>query len=327
MDRTQNALWEQGRRILRYFLPLLLIGLSSLSATVYPVDITPAEINGTFGHIKILDQKEIIIKELSGIPFAEASDLAFDPKTQKLYMVGDKGSLYHFDITLTDKIETLTPIAAYPITKERGKRFKSKKVDTEGLAFDAKGNLLISFERKPKIGSFDIKGQRLHKQRLPQKLRDPKHYKSSNKMLESVAYHPHHGILTAAELPLKKDKKRYQTIYSLRGKQWHFLTEPEKKSAVTAIEVMEDSNLLILERAYTKPLEPRYTTLKKLYLDRCSKGLCETKVLAKLNSALGWKIDNFEGLTRVASHRYLMISDDNGNFFQRTLLIYFEVLE
>ena len=39
----------------------------------------------------------------------------------------------------------------------------------------------------------------------------------------------------------------------------------------------------------------------------------------------GWMIDNFEGLTRVAPHRYLMVSDDNDNFFQKTLLIYFEV--
>jgi hypothetical protein len=298
-----------------------------LHAIVYPVDITPPEVNGTFGHIKILDQKEIIIKEISGIAFSEASDLAYDAKAHRLYMVGDKGILYHFEITLTDSIEKLSPLAAYPLTKEHGKRFKSKKIDAEGLAFDEKGRLLISFERKPKIGSFDTKGQRLHKQKLPQNLRSPKHYRSRNKMLESVAYHPHYGILTAAELPLRKSKKQHQTIYSLKGKQWHLLAEPEKKSAITAIEVMEDGNLLILERAYTEPLKPRYTTLKKLYLNRCDTGLCQTKVLAKLNSALGWKIDNFEGLTRVAPHRYLMISDDNANFFQRTLLIYFEVIE
>ena len=294
-------------------------------AEVYPVDITPPDINQTIGKIKILDQKEIILKEISGLPFAEASDLAYDAKANRLYMVGDKGFLYTFALILGDSIEKLSPLEAHPITKEHGKRFKSKKIDTEGLAWDSRRNLLISFERKPKIGSFDTKGQRVRKQRLPQKLRNPKHYRSRNKMLESVANHPKYGILTASELPLKNQKPREQTIYSLRGKQWHFLAEPEKKSAITAIEVMDDGNLLILERAYTKPLEPRYTTLKKLYLDRCNKGICSTEILAKMNSAKGWKIDNFEGLTRVAPHRYLMISDDNNNFFQRTLLLYFEV--
>jgi hypothetical protein len=311
--------------VIRLF--LLLAWITSLSAEVYPVDITPSDINQTIGTIKILDQKEIILDNINGIRFAEASDLAYDAKADRLYMIGDKGSLYVFALHLGEKIDTLSPLEAYPITKARGKRFKSKKIDTEGLALDDKGRLLISFERKPKIGAFDTRGRRMVRYTLPQKIRNPKHYRSRNKMLESVAYHPRYGILTASELPLKKKRRRAQTIYSLKGKQWHFLAEPERRSAVTAIEVMDDGNLLILERAYTKPAEPRYTTLKKLYLNRCKQGLCETKTLAKMNSALGWRVDNFEGLTHVAPHRYLMISDDNANFFQRTLLIYFEVLE
>ena len=305
---------------------LLLACFSALGAEVYPVDITPSDVNRSFNKIKILDQRALIIPEISGIRFSEASDLAYDKKKKHLYMVGDKGVLYRFEASFSDTIEILSPLDAHVLTKEKGKRFK-KKVDSEGLAFDTKGHLLISFERKPKIGTFDLKGQRLTRHTLPNPLSHRKHYRSSNKMLESVAWHPRYGILTAAELPLKKKRRGIQTIYSLKGKQWHFLAEPEKKSAITAIEVMDDGNLLILERAYTKLTEPRYTTLKKLYLNRCKKGLCHTKVLAKMNSALGWKIDNFEGLTRVAPHRYLMISDDNANFFQRTLLIYFEVLE
>ena len=46
-----------------------------------------------------------------------------------------------------------------------------------------------------------------------------------------------------------------------------------------------------------------------------------------MNSHKGWSVDNFEGLVRVGKNRSAMISDDNNNFFQRTLLIYFEVLK
>ena len=53
--------------------------------------------------------------------------------------------------------------------------------------------------------------------------------------------------------------------------------------------------------------------------------MCKTKVLAKFNSSEGWLLDNFEGLARVGKNRYVMISDDNDNFFQQTLLMYFEV--
>jgi len=49
--------------------------------------------------------------------------------------------------------------------------------------------------------------------------------------------------------------------------------------------------------------------------------------LAKMNSHKGWDVDNFEGLSRVGKNRYVMISDVNDNFYQKTLLIYFEVLE
>ncbi len=68
-------------------------------------------------------------------------------------------------------------------------------------------------------------------------------------------------------------------------------------------------------------------TLKKVYIDRCKKGICPVKVLLKMNSHEGWDVDNFEGLSRVGRDRYVMISDDNDNFFQKTLLIYFEVKE
>jgi len=72
---------------------------------------------------------------------------------------------------------------------------------------------------------------------------------------------------------------------------------------------------------------PFVVTLKKVYLKGCSRnGMCRTEVLAKMNSHRGWQVDNFEGLARVGKHRYVMVSDDNDNFYQRTLLIYFEVL-
>jgi len=306
---------------------LLLAALSPLclSALIITTDIVPSGKPKVFQSIKILDQKEIIIKKISGVSFREASDLAYDAKRQKLYMVGDKGSLFAFDAIFGEKIEKLIPLSGVPVTKEGGKPFKKWKRDTEGLAFDDKGRLLISFEGKPKIGAFGIDGQRLKNYKLPKSIRDTKRYKNANKSLESVAFHPKHGILTAAERPLKK--RKHQTIYALDGKEWHFKAEKDKKSSVTALEVMDDGNILVLERAYTHPLKPLVITLKKVYLDRISNGLCHTEIIAKMSNEHGWMLDNFEGLTKVSPNRYLMISDDNDNLFQRTLLIYFEVIE
>jgi hypothetical protein len=199
------------------------------------------------------------------------------------------------------------------------------------MTLDGKGRLLISFEGKAKIGWFHKNskkfGQRIKKYKLPAPLRKSDQYRSRNKSLEALAWHPKYGVLTVAEWPLKKDDRKYQTIYALNGRQWHFKAEPEAKSAVSAIEVTDDGNVLVLERSFTGLLNPFVITLKKVYLDQCQKGMCHTEILLKMNSHKGWGVDNFEGLTRVGNHRYLMISDDNDNFFQQTLLVYFEVKE
>jgi hypothetical protein len=154
-----------------------------------------------------------------------------------------------------------------------------------------------------------------------------KYFRGKNKGLEALAWHPRYGILTAAEWPVKRDGKKSQTIYSLKGKEWHFKAEPEGNCAISAIEVTDDGNILVLERSFTGMLHPFVVTLKKVYLDHCQKGLCRSKVLVKMNSHKGWDVDNFEGLARVGKNRYVMISDDNDNFYQKTLLIYFEVKE
>ncbi|HHD79288.1 MAG TPA: esterase-like activity of phytase family protein, partial [Epsilonproteobacteria bacterium] len=124
-----------------------------------------------------------------------------------------------------------------------------------------------------------------------------------------------------------KDDKKKQTIYALSGKKWHFKAEPEAKSAVVAMEVMDDGNLLVMERSYTGILDPFVVTLKKVFIRNCKQNMCDSKVLLKMNSHKGWDVDNFEGLAKVGKNRYVMVSDNGDNFFQKTLLVYFEVVE
>jgi len=310
------------------FLSLLVQGVwGGITST----DIMPRTIDKEKLGIRILDQKVLWYTDIDGLKFSEISDLAYYAPTQKLFMVSDEGVLFVFHAFFSDKIEQLQPIGAALLRKKGGKAFKKWRRDSEGMTLDGKGRLLISFEGKPKIGWFhknsDKIGQRIKKYTVPKRLRNPKHYRSKNKSLEALAWHPKYGVLTAAEWPLKQDNKKKQTIYALNGKEWHFKAEPEARSAISAIEVMKDGNLLVLERSYTGLMDPFVVTLKKVYLNQCTKGWCKTKVLAKMNSHQGWDVDNFEGLTRIAGNRYLMISDDNENFFQKTLLIYFEVVE
>jgi len=304
---------------------------SILDAGVCEAKINPDQYKTRFMGIEILDQKQLLFKEVKGVKFAELSDLTYDNKTKTLYLVGDKGSLFSFYASFSDKIEGLKALDAVTLKNKKGKGLRSWKRDSEGVTLNDKGRLFISFEGEAKIASFHKNGAQygsmIDTVKLPKKLRATKHYRSKNKSLESVAWHSKHGLLTATEWPLKQYDKKKQTIYALSGQKWHFKAEPEGRSGLSAMEVMDDGNVLVMERSYTGLSNPFVITLKKVYLQNCKKKMCKTKVLAKFNSSQGWLLDNFEGLARVDNHRYVMISDDNDNFFQQTLLIYFEVKE
>ena len=309
-------------RTLLFF--MLCLGL--LQAGISSVNIAPALKDNRFMRIKILDQKQLSFSRIDGLKFSEISDVAYRQKSKILYLLSDEGRLFSFKAAFSEKIEELKPLGAVKVTKKNGKEFKKWRRDTEGMALDGRGGLLISFEGKPRVGLFDTKGHRVKKYTLPVSLRSTGSYRTPNKSLEALALHPRYGILTVAEWPLKKYHKKRQTIYALSGERWYFEAEPEAKSAVSAIEVMDDGNILVLERSFTGLLNPFVVTLKKVYLNKCSKKVCESEVLAMMNSHKGWNVDNFEGLAKVGEHRYVMVSDDNDNFFQKTLLIYFEVL-
>ena len=310
---------------------LLFVFFCSVFAASFSVDITPDRQNKTYGSIRILDQKQLMYNRINGVKFSEISDLAYYPQKQKLFMISDEGKLFTFKAKFTDKIEMLEPVDAVKLRKKNGKKFKKWRRDSEGMTLDGKDRLLISFEGNAKIAWFhknsEKRGEQIKKYTLPRELKVMGNYRSRNKALESLAWHPRYGMLTVAEWPLKRDHKKLQTVYALSGKRWHFKAEPEARSAISALEVMDDGNLLVLERSFVSYVEPFVVTLKKVFIDRCKKGLCPSKVLLKMSSHKSWDVDNFEGLAKVGKDRFVMISDDNDNFFQKTLLIYFEVLD
>ena len=314
-----------------FFIIFSFLGFSFLFGEVLDVHIAPLSLKDkTFMKIKVLDEKELAFSSISGISFGGISDIAYNTKTHNLHLLGDRGMLFTFKAIFSNKIETFKTLRATRVKNRNGKLFRHWNRDSEGLTLDNKNRLFISFEGQAKIGYFHKNskkyGRMIRKYPLPYPINKMAKYRHKNKSLEALTWHKKYGLLTATELPLKKDDEKLQTIYSLKGKQWHFKAEPEGKSSVVAMEVMDDGNILVLERSFSGIFNPFVVTLKKVYLNIIKNHLCKTEILAKMNNHKGWKIDNFEGLTKVSKNGYLMVSDDNYNFFERTLLIYFEVL-
>ena len=296
-----------------FFLLLINLNAEVLNYTMQPSSL-PSQY---YMNIKILDTKELRFKEHNGIEFAEISDLAY--KEKRLFAVGDRGVLYEFSTAFNkDKIEDISLIYAYKLEDENTKKLSKKYRDSEGLVFVG-DQLAISFERKNRVDLYTLNGKKIKQLKINKKLQDKKSYKSINKGLEAVTYNKKYGIITAAEKPLKG--KKYHKIYA-ENNYWKF----KAKGSIKALEFIDNNRVLVLLRQFDDLTRARTTTLLALDLRKCYNSVCQTKMIAKFDSSDGWKIDNFEGLTKVAKNRFLMISDDNGSFFQKTLLVLFEIL-
>jgi len=294
---------------------------------IYSTDITPLGVKKEYMGIELLDQKKINLQQIGQHQFREISDLAYNKSKNLLYMVSDEGVVFTFNAQFETKIEKLAPLKAFKLLKANGKNFRSYRHDSEGATLDSRNRLIISFEGRPKVARFDTNGRLIHRYKLPYKISKIRFLRHKNKGIEALAYHKHHGLIMATEYPIKKDNKKIQTIYSSDGYEWKFKASSAQNSAVTAIEVMDDGTVLVLERAFSGLFSPLVITLKKVYINKkChKKRLCKDKVLAIMDNSKGWSVDNFEGLAKVDTNRYIMISDDGDNFYQDTVLLYFKI--
>jgi hypothetical protein len=198
---------------------------------------------------------------------------------------------------------------------------KNEKIDSEDILF-VDNSFYISFEGKSKIQKYSIDANPLEIQKIHKKLRNQKNFQGKNKGLESLVYSEKYGIITAPQEPLKNEKNSMHALYS-ENKIWYF----PYKAPLSSMVFMSKNKLLLLQRDYNKKKDSAKIYLTQVNLKKCVNGVCKSKILATLKTKDGWRVDNFEGLTKVDEKRFLMISDNNNNPAQKTLLVLFEVLD
>lgn len=303
------------------FVLLVFFLLSSLRAEIVHYETgCPAARSKSF---RILDSVELRFSPRHGVPFEGVSGLTYDRKRHRLYAVSDRGWLYTLKPLIENmKIEKVRLKEAVSLKDEKGRTLEGKKWrDAEGLAMAPDG-LLVSFERNPRVVLYRTDGTFAHRVELPKSLKKKRRYRGKNSMLEAVARHPRYGLVTAPERPLKGEESRYHTIFA-KKQRWRF----RAAGSLTAMEVTEKGNFLIMERSFEWLTGARTIRLSLLYPEECHEGICRIREVATLESEAGCRLDNFEGLTRLGGNLYLMISDDNGSPFQKTLLVLFEIPE
>jgi len=286
--------------------------------------------------MRFLGMLELPDIKLNGIRLSQLSGLAWDHDDNILYAISDKGTLFHLrprfkrDILTGLQLLNAVKLETPGSTKTQPHTATS---DSEGLTLIKGRNgrrgdaeLIVSFERYPHIVRYRTDGKRINEYTLSEPISTPKNYSSKNKMLESVCVDPVHGILTTPERPLSGEIEGYSHLFNLSGKSWLYPLADNVR--ITDLECLGNGRVLVLEQIYRKALNQVTVTLKQVELPDTPRPTPLTPVtLFTLDNHDGFVLDNFEGLTRHEGMRFFMVSDNNDLFFQRTLLLYFEILD
>ena len=226
-------------------------------------------------------------------------------------------------------------VAAFFLKDSSGAALSKALADSEGLAIRGSDNgvsgdteLIVSFEGAPRITSYTPTGTFIKQHPLPPTLADVSAYTETNEVLEALTLHPKLGLLTAPQRPLKSADANFLQVYDLAGHEWTLPPIDHRHSALVSLETMPNGDLLALERRYISFFRPVIFALRRLSFEptmELDSDRFTVEDIVKFDSSMGWRIDNFEGIARHNGERYFMVSDDNKNVIQKTLLLYLDL--
>ncbi len=312
-------------------------------ATPYPLS-RDHEPGDTYDGLRLLGTLKLSAVTFRGHLLGGLSALAWDEDDAVLYALSDRGVLFHLGVDFDDdgRLADARLLDAVPLLDARGSALKGARADSEGMVALRADNgvpgdaeLAVSFERHPRVMRYSTRGKLLGAVALPSGLRDRDSYRSSNRGLESLAWHPVHGFVTGVEQPFKDVTDGEVQIHALgdgtagaRRRWWRYPLAPEPNAGLVDIATLPDGTLLTLERGYGFFFVPFITTLRRVpSLPGEDGALLEPVTVARLNTGQGWALDNFEGVALLPGGRLLMVSDDNTRAVQATLLAAFELLD
>ncbi|TVU72069.1 MULTISPECIES: esterase-like activity of phytase family protein [Cobetia] len=269
-------------------------------------------------------------KWLDGTPVGGLSDIGWDQDESLLYAVSDRGWLHRLRLAFRHgELIGAKALKTYTLRDETDISLQGTLSDAEGMQLlhsdnDRRGDtrLAISFEQQPRVEQFLPSGLAVHEPISPNGARGA----APNHGMEALALHPQYGLIAGLESTPENMSEGTTRLFTVDGKyEWTYPLASDSNSSLTAMEMLPDGDMLMLERAFSPPF-PLIISLRRAHLGDPGTQV-EVRTLARLSTGEGWSLDNFEGLTRINGNRFLMISDDNFSSFQTTLLSCFAVIE
>jgi hypothetical protein len=264
--------------------------------------------------------------------FGGLSGLLVSADGRHLTAVTDRGHWVSARI-LYDREGNLSGLAEAeiaPLHGPKGGHLKTKKMqDAESLARLPDGSLLVAFERRHRIWRYPVRQRPLSGR--PRALDPPPGLDKvkSNSGMEALAALPGGGLLAVVE-GRKTDARN--PAYLWRGGAWTALGyRREGRFRPTGATVLPDGGVLVVERRFNamEGLGIRLVRLPAAALDPTPAPgtVLEGEEVARLAPPL--TLDNMEGIAARRGENgetlITLVSDDNFNAIQRTLLLVFEL--
>ena len=318
-------------------LAALLSALLLSSARADPFTVTSSPVssfqtvgsNTTFGP---LEWRGGLTLESADTKFGGLSGLALSENCEKLVAVSDAGRWFTATLGYGEdgQLVSISGGQLAPIRDANGKPLRSKiHADAEALAFLGEGKYLVGFERRPRVGFYNLGKDGLNARF--QLVKSPKSITEgpANGELEAVgritggAYKGYHIAIS------EKNRDDAGNIRGWLWKSWKtvlFTVEKLEDYDITDLAVLPGGDVLILERSFTRLSLPGMAIARFSTSGIEQEGTVEPELLFE-GRLLSYRIDNMEGIAlcrRDGETRATLISDNNFNTsLQSTLLLQF----
>ena len=305
-------------------------GADPLQVTAHPIERFSLGSDQTaFGSLTFIGGLELSSPDRR---FGGLSGIAIMDGGRKAMAVGDRGYLVEMTLRHDDaRLMGISGASILPLARRRGSR--SGITDAEDIALDPNNLkravipvesdsawLLIAIDLDDPSAAPEVLGVPAPVKRLPM-----------NRQLESAAFFPADSQYAAALLVIaeRSDYRRDEKIDAWILGHGHFTIRRRDRFDITSARFLPDGDLILLERYYSSGFDIRMR-LRRIAGDRIFPG-SEADGDVLLDAGFIQQIDNMVGLDIHTDDRgriiLTLVSDDNLNILQRTLILQFLIAE
>lgn len=311
-------------KLFAFFIIFFLHSISSFSQTIVLKKVDVSKIKAkVLSEVKVYEMSSDFKKfgGISGLKIISPKDASYPSAQFDFYFLSDDG----FYLKANPEFDKQNNLKSFkiknivPLKSEENKILMGDKTEGDAEAIDIKnGDIFIAFERNHRV-------LRYANEKKPEHFINPENFKNliSNEGIEAMGF-----IKNQLLLITENSKASPQTVkaYLYRNNILTIFYYPLYKNYnPTDLTILNDNEILVLERSYTPNFGNRARILTFQYSDIKENEIVKPKQLVKLKPP--FPLDNYEAIGNIQIteqlYKLFIVSDNNFNPKQKNLLIEF----